>query len=77
MFSHISQNWRGRPLVDHETVVSLIANTRTKTGLKVRSRLDKRVYPLGTKITDAAMAGLALHRHDFHGDWNYTLTPRS
>jgi DDE family transposase len=77
MFSHISQNWRGRPLVDHETVVSLIANTRTKTGLKVRSRIDKRVYPLGTKITDAAMADLALHRHDFHGDWNYTLTPRS
>lgn len=76
MFSHISQNWRARPLVDHETIVSLIANTRTKTGLKVRSRLDKRAYPLGTKITNAAMAGLALHRHDFHGDWNYTLTPR-
>jgi hypothetical protein len=77
MFSHISQNWRGRPLVDHETIVSLIANTRTKSGLKLRSRLDKRTYPLGTKVTAAAMAGLALRGHDFHGDWNYTLTPRS
>ncbi len=77
MFSHISQNWRGRPLVDHETIVSLIANTRTKSGLKVRSRLDKRTYPLGTKVADATMAGLALHAHDFHGDWNYTVSPRS
>jgi len=77
MFSHISQNWRGRPLVDHETIVSLIANTRTKSGLKVRARLDRHSYPLGTKVTDAAMAGLELYAHDFHGDWNYTITPRS
>lgn len=73
MFSHISQNWRGRPLVDHATIVSLIASTRTKTGLKVRARLDTRSYPLGIKVTDAEIAELCIRSHRFHGDWNYTV----
>jgi hypothetical protein len=76
LFSQISQNWRGRPLISHETIVSLIANTRTSTGLNVRARLDKGSYPLGVEVTTAEIEGLALDRHDFHGDWNYTVRPR-
>ena len=76
LFSHISMNWRGRPLQSHETVVQLIAATTTRTGLAVRAELDDADYPAGVKITDAQMAALPLNRHDFHGDWNYTLRPR-
>ena len=75
MFSFITQNWRGRPLLTRATVVSLIAATRTSTGLKIRCRLDRRVYPNGIKVTDEQMASLKIERSDFHGDWNYTIWP--
>ena len=68
-------NWRGRPLESHETIVQLIAATTTRTGLKVHAELDQATYPKGVKITDTQMAALPLTRHEFHGDWNYTLHP--
>jgi transposase len=73
LFSHISLNWRGRPLESHEAIVQLIAATTTRTGLTVHAELDDATYPKGVKITDQQMAALPLHRHEFHGDWNYTL----
>ena len=76
LFSAITQNWRGKPLVSHETVVNLIAATTTRTGLKVRSGLDTGDYPAGLRVSDAEMETLYLRRDDFHGDWNYTLLPR-
>ena len=75
LFSHISMNWRGRPLASHEAIVQLIAATTTHTGLEVRAQLDDGDYPKGIKITDQQMDALPLSRHDFHGDWNYTLRP--
>ena len=76
LFSAITQNWRGRPLVSHETVVNLIAATTTRTGLRVRSALDTSGYPAGLRVSDAEMATLHLRRDGFHGEWNYTLMPR-
>ena len=70
MFSHITQNWRGRPLVCHDLIVQLIANTSTQARLKIRAELDARSYPAGIKVTDAELAALNLKRADFHGDWN-------
>ena len=75
MFSHISRNWRGRPLVSHEVIVQLIANTTTQAGLRIRAELDTGHYPTGIGVTDAELAALNLKRADFHGDWNYTLLP--
>ena len=75
LFSHISQNWRGRPLVSHEAVVNLIANTTTATGLKVRAKLDRRAYPLKVEVSDDEMESVRLKRHAFHGEWNYTIRP--
>jgi Rhodopirellula transposase DDE domain len=75
LFSAISMNWRGRPLVSHEVVVNLIGATTTRTGLKVHAERDSRSYPLGVKITKAQIDALPLTRHEFHGDWNYTLRP--
>jgi AraC-like DNA-binding protein len=75
LFSQISINWRGRPLTSYETIISLIAATTTTTGLKVYSRLDEGAYETGIKITNKQMAALNLHRHDFHGDRNYTIKP--
>ena len=77
LFSHISMNWRGRPLVSHEVVVKLIGATMTKTGLKVKAKLDKRKYPLKVKVTDEEMRSLNLEPHKFHGEWNYTIRPRT
>jgi hypothetical protein len=76
LFSHIAMNWRGKPLVDLVTIVSLIGSTTTQTGLRVRSEIDRGSYPTGVQITDAQMASLNLRRHEFHGDWNYTISPR-
>ena len=76
LFSHITMNWRGKPLVSHEVIVNLIAATTTRTGLTVQAALDTDPYPKGTKITDQQMTTLNLVAHDFHGDWNYTLQPR-
>ena len=73
LFSHITMNWRGRPLTSHEVIVNTIAATTTRTGLTVRADLDPGTYDTGVKVSDEQMAGLPLDRHDWHGDWNYTL----
>ena len=77
MFCHITQNWRGRPLVSHEVVVNLIGATTTKDGLAIRSELDEGIYPTGRQITDEQMSSLAIKRDPFHGEWNYSLSPKS
>ena len=77
LFSFISSNWRGEPLRDYETIVQLIARTTTAKGLKVTCRLDRRQYPTGRKVTDEEMQRVNLERSTFHGDWNYTIRPRS
>jgi len=77
LFSFISQNWRGQPLRSHEVVVNLIANTKTDQGLKVRAKLDTNKYPSGVKITDQELAAVSLLPEKFHGEWNYTIRPRS
>lgn len=76
MFSFISLNWRGRPLVDYQTVVSLIGATTTKTGLKVRATLDEREYEPGLKISEEEMEQLNVKEHPVHPQWNYTIWPR-
>ena len=76
MFSYISQNWRGRPLVSIETIVNLIGATKTKKGLKIKTSVDVNEYTKGIKITDQEIKTLALERDEFHGEWNYTLHPR-
>jgi hypothetical protein len=73
LFSHISMNWRGRPLVSHEVLVELIGATRTRSGLRVRAELDKQRYPLGVKVSDRELATVPLRWHDWHGEWNYTV----
>ncbi len=75
LFSFISSNWRGEPLRDYETIVSLISRTTTAKGLKVRCRLDRRRYAIGTKVSASDMAKLNILRSDFHGEWNYTIRP--
>lgn len=75
MFCHITQNWRGRPLVSHEVIVNLIANTTTQAWLKIRAELDRGSYPVGIKITDAELRELNLKLGSFHGEWNYALLP--
>jgi len=75
LFSHITMNWRGRPLTSHDVVINSIAATTTRTGLTVQARLDDGTYPTGVKVTSAQMAALPISRHPFHGDWNYTLHP--
>jgi Rhodopirellula transposase DDE domain len=75
LFSHIAMNWRGTPLVDLATIVSLIGATESRAGLRVRSELDRGRYPAGITITDTQMATVRLERHRFHGDWNYTIHP--
>lgn len=76
LFSFITQNWRGRPLVSYQTIVQLIAATTTKTGLTVQSEVDSNSYPKGRKVTDEEMAALNIHRDEFHGEWNYTIKPQ-
>jgi hypothetical protein len=75
MFCHITQNWRGRPLMSHDIIIELIANTTTRAGLTIRAELDTATYPTGTKVSDEDLAAVNLKRHKFHGDWNYTLLP--
>ena len=77
LFSHIAMNWRGHPLVSLATIVSLIADTHTDTGLRVRSEIDGRHYPAGTTVSDAQMARLNVHPDRFHGDWNYVIHPNA
>lgn len=76
MFCHITENWRGRPLVSREVVVNLIGHTTTKTGLAIRSELDENRYPTGREVPDQQIESLAITRDKFHGEWNYTIQPR-
>jgi len=76
LFSQITMNWRGRPLTTHQVIVDLISNTTTATGLTVHCVLDTRPYPIGIKYTNKDVNALPIARHDFHGDWNYTIHPR-
>jgi transposase len=77
LFSFITQNWRGKPLLSHRVIVQLIAATTTDTGLKVHSEIDPNLYPAGIKVTDAELAAVNLSRHEFHGEWNYTIAPKA
>jgi hypothetical protein len=77
LFSFISQNWRGQPLLTHATIVNLISNTSTSTGLKVRCVLDTNTYPAKISVTDEQMSQINIKRAKFHGDWNYTINPRN
>ena len=76
LFSFISQNWRGKPLVSHEVIVNLIASTTTETGLRVRAQLDTAQYPPGRKVSAEEIAKVDLRRAKFHGEWNYSIFPR-
>ena len=76
LFSFITQNWRGKPLVSHQAIVNLIAHTTTRTGLIVRAALDTNTYETAVKVTDEELTQLRLMPCEFHGDWNYTLRPR-
>ncbi|MFF4779673.1 ISAzo13 family transposase [Microtetraspora fusca] len=75
LFSHITMNWRGRPLTSHQVVVNTIASTRTRTGLRVDAELDTASYPLGVTVSKARFAELPIHAHPTHGSWNYTIHP--
>ena len=75
MFSHITRNWRGRPLTSYEVIVNLIANTTTEAGLKIQATLDSKGYPTGIEVSDQAMKAIRLERDEFHGEWNYTIRP--
>lgn len=75
MFCHITQNWRGRPLVSHDVIINLIANTSTEQGLRIKAELDKTAYPLKTKVTDKELATVKIKHHKFHGEWNYSIQP--
>jgi hypothetical protein len=77
MFCHITENWRGRPLISHEVIVNLIGNTTTDTGLTIQAELDKNTYPTGIKVSNDDLKGINLFPAKFHGkDWNYAIKPR-
>ena len=76
MFSYVSINWRGRPLINHETIVNLIANTKTSKGLSIQAELDKTDYPTGIKVSDDEISQLNIKRSSFHGEWNYSISPK-
>jgi hypothetical protein len=76
MFCHITQNWRGRPLVSREVIVNLIGNTTTRQGLRIRAALDEHTYPTGIKVSDTELAAVRQVPATFHGEWNYTILPR-
>jgi hypothetical protein len=75
MFSHLTQNWRGRPLVSRAVIVDLIGHTTTRTGLEIQAELDTGTYKKGIKVTDDELAAVRITRDDFHGEWNYTIAP--
>jgi hypothetical protein len=75
LFSQFTLNWRGRPLTSHQIIVDLIGATSTATGLTVRAELDTGTYPIGVKYTNKQLDALPITRHEFHGEWNYTLMP--
>jgi len=75
MFCHITENWRGRPLMSRAVIINLIGSTTTETGLTINADLDTKSYPTGIKVSDQEMAAIHIAAHKFHGDWNYTVTP--
>ena len=75
LFSYITQNWRGKPLVSYEVIVNLIAATTTSSGLTVTCTLDRGTYPTGRKVSDEELARIHLERDAFHGEWNYRIRP--
>jgi transposase len=75
LFSYISQNWRGKPLISHQVIVNLISSTTTRKGLLVKCALDTNKYPKGIKITDKELKQVNITRDEFHGEWNYTIKP--
>jgi hypothetical protein len=77
MFCHITANWRGRPLISRQVVVNLIGSTTTREGLRIKAGLDENTYAKGIKVTDEELATLAIERDEFHGEWNYRLSPRN
>lgn len=76
MFCHITENWRGKPLVSRAVIVNLIGNTKTRTGLMIKAELDENRYPTGIKVSDEDLAAVRIKREKLHGDWNYTILPR-
>ena len=76
MFCHITENWRGKPLVSRAVIVNLIGSTKTRTGFTIKAELDENAYPTGIKVSDEALAAIRLKKDKFHGDWNYTILPR-
>ena len=77
MFCHISENWRGRPLVTREVVVNLISNTKTKTGLQIQAQLDEETYETGIKVPEAMFKAILIEADTFHGTWNYKIKKNS
>ena len=75
LFAFITMNWRGKPLVSHQVIVQLIGSTTTDTGLEVRCEIDGNLYPMGIKVTDQEMEAINIARNEFHGEWNYTISP--
>ena len=76
MFNAISENWRGIPLTDYETIVSLLNHTTTEKGLEIRGVLDERTYEKGKKISDEELASVNIYKYAFHGEWNYKISPQ-
>ena len=76
MFCHITENWRGRPLRSRATVVNLIGSTTTRTGLHIEAGVDDNEYPLGIKVSEEELAAIRIRQHSFHGEWNYTISPK-
>jgi DNA-binding transcriptional regulator GbsR (MarR family) len=77
MFSFITKNWRGKPLVDRATIINLIANTTTKKGLKIKAELDENTYETGIKISEEELAQINIYQYKFHGEWNYKISPKN
>ena len=76
MFCHITNNWRGRPLLTRQIVVQLIGSVTTEQGLRVRAELDEKVYEAGVKVRESELTAMAIERDEFHGEWNYVIRPR-
>ncbi len=77
MFAFISKNWRGRPLISRETIVNLIGNTKTKTGLEIKVKLDENIYEKSRKVTDKELENVCIEKSNFHGEWNYKINPEN
>jgi len=75
MFCHITENWRGRPLLSRAVIVNLIGSTKTRAGLHINAELDTGTYPTKIKVTDEELASIRIKRAKFHGNWNYTILP--